>query len=364
MTLEARTSRLIGKIYEGVFDPSCWDSALREFLDLTQGRLVFLGIIDSAMKDLPATRMVGPETSGLDDAMRIHREDMVPIDPGLPYALARPEGGNFRFCDTSDELTPEPEEWRSFIRHTFGSGDYHSRFTAAHEGVSMVLALHTNRSATRMSAEQERLHALVFEHFERAARLAYRPPDLHVARHAALVVDGGARMLNANDLAEALLSDSDGLSVRNGRIVAADRCADQRLKQAIRRVCSARTSGTGAQAISVPRPSGKRALLLRLATLPLDYPCIERGVHRCTIEIVDEEGLHPVDPALLRALFDLTPREAEVASLFSASVNDLPSAADRLQIGYETARAHLHTVLAKCGVANQVELSRLLARLH
>ena len=364
MTIEARTSQLIGKIYEGVFDPSCWESALREFLELAGARLVFLGIIDSAMKDLPTTSMVGPETSRLDDAMRLHREEMVPIDPGLPYALARPEGGNFRFSETSGALTPEPEEWRGFIRNVFGSGDYHSRFTAAHEGVSMVLALHTDAPATRLSAEQERLHALVFEHFERAARLAYRPPDLRVARRATLIVDGDGKLLNANARAEAILSRTDGLAIRGGRIAAAERGADRALKGAIRRVCGASRSGIAAQSVPVPRPSGERAYLLRLATLPLDYPCIERGVHRCAIEVVEEGALRPIDTELLRSLFDLTPREADLASLFSACVNDLPSAAGRLQISYETARAHLRAVLGKCGVANQVELTRLLSQLR
>lgn len=364
MSLETQVSGLIGKIYEGVLDPCLWESALRELLDLSGSRAAFLGIIDTSMKDLPATSVVGPETSSLDDAMRVHREELVPIDPGLPYALGRPEGGNFRFQDTSEALTARPQEWRDFIRNDFGSGDYHSRFTAAHDGVMVVLALHTHREAVRISPEQERLHGLVFEHFERAARLAYRPPDLRFAKNPTLVVDGALRILNANSAAEALLSTGDGLSVRDGSLVAAKASAHRALRKRVQRICTPSQSGSAFEAVQVPRPSAKRPFLLQLATTPLDYLCIERGVHRCVIEILEPEDPAPLDPELLRSLFDLTAREAEVASLFSAAVNDIPSAADRLEISYETARAHLRTVLGKCGVSNQVELSRLLARLR
>jgi len=361
--LDSRTARLIGKIYEGVEDPATWRGAIREFLDVSGGRVAFIGVIDAASNDLPFTDMVGPETSALDDAMRLHRE-LIPIDPGLPYAVQRPGGGNFRFSATGPALTAAPGDWRDFIRHDFGSGDYHSRFSAAEDGVSLVLALHVPTDQPRLTHEQEALHGMVFSHMERAARLAYRAPDLELASTACLVVDHQARVMKANAAAEAILGAGDGLATHCGVLGASSPTADRALRRAVREVCGCLRSGAAGRALAAPRPSGRPDLLLRLRPLPLDFSSIEKAFYRCLIEIVEPGAAPaPLDPEVLAALFDLTPREAELASLFSADCSDLPTAAAALEVSYETARAHLRAVFDKCGVGNQVELVRLLARL-
>ena len=343
-------------------EPDRWQTALRRFLDMCGGRCVFLGIIDSSMDTLPVTSVVGPESSRLDDGMRLHRE-LIPLDPGLPYALARPEGGNFRFSDTSPELTDEPDTWRDFIRHDFGSGDYHSRFSAERDKVSLVLALHTMPDAPRLTTAQERLHAIVFDHFERAARLAYRPPDPKLARAPMLIIDRTGRIVDANAGAERILSRQDGLSVRYGRLRAARHDQDQQLQHLIRRACTREQTGRAETWLTVERPSAT-PWLLRLAPLPLMLLGMSEARQYCTIEIRNSSNGRQVDPEPLREIFGLTPREAQVASLLASSHSDLPSIAKTLAIGHETARTHMRSTLLKCGVANQLELVRLLAGLN
>lgn len=355
-------SALISEIYEGVIEPERWNNALKHFVNLSGARFAFLAVIDGSTGTLPVSSVVGPETSDLADALNLHRE-LVPIDPGVPYALARPGGGNFRFRDTSKALTQEPDAWCDFIRHDLGSGDYHSRFSPEQDDVSMVLALHTPADMISLTPEQERLHALVFDHLQRASRLAYRPPSLHLIRRPAILVDSSGKVLDANQLAEAELSGGDGLTVARGRLRASDQSTDQNLSQLIQIVCSRSHQGRAERFCAVNRPSGKRDYVLRLGFLPLANLGMSGPVHRCLIELVGAEHEALPMPQDLKSLFGLTAREAEIALLLAGAHNDLRAIANHLGISYETTRVHARLIYSKTGVASQVELVKLLSRL-
>lgn len=353
-------SGLIADIYDGIAEPSRWHSAIQRFVDMSGGKLAFFAVIDSATATLPASSILGEETSRLADALNLHRE-LVPLDPGLPYALARPEGGVFRFSDTSRALTREPDTWRAFIRHELGSGDYHSRFSAEHNGISLVLALHTLASQPSLTREQQRLHAIVFDHLQRATRLAYRPPDLTLATHPTLLVDGQGTILDANLAGEMILSDNDGLTVAQGRLRAADHDQDKALRSRINDICNGPVSAEAACIVS--RPSGSRRLLLKLGRLPLPDLGMNAAGYRCLIEIRGGTEQRALAVEQLQDLFGLTPREAEIAALFVSTFSDLRSAAAHLGISHETARVHVRSIYSKTGAANQVELVRILTRL-
>lgn len=356
-------SNLIGEIYDGVVDASRWHHAIRRFVDISGGRFAFFAVIDSATATLPASSLVGPETSRLAAGLELHRE-LVPLDPGVPYALARPDGGVFRFSDTSRALTQEPETWRDFICHELGSGDYHSRFGAQQDGVSLVLALHTTVESGLITPEQEQLHALVFDHFQRAVRLACRPPNLARTRHAMVLVSADGTVLDASPAAEAILSENDGLKVEQGRVRAADQRADQQMRRLIQSVCRGGWGRRAERFCRVRRPSDERDYLLRLGAVPLADLGLDPIAYRCLIEIAGARTETQAMGEELQALFGLTPREAEIAILFVSGHNDLRSIALHLAISHETARVHARSIFSKLGVANQVELVRILTQLQ
>ncbi|MCH8490029.1 MAG: LuxR C-terminal-related transcriptional regulator [Oceanicaulis sp.] len=356
-------SKLIADIYDGVLEPALWTKALREFVTLSGGRFAFFAIIDSSAGTLPASSVAGPETSRLDDALNVHRE-LVPIDPGLPYALARPQGGVFRFSDTSRAWTEEPQAWREFIRHDLGSGDYHSRFSAERDGVSLVLALHTPAAQKVMTPEQEALHAIIFDHFQRASRLAFRLPDLSHARRPMILVDRQGLILGASPAGEVILSDNDGLTVAQGRLRATGPANDQTLQTLIRQACSGGFNRGAEQYCAISRPTGARSHILRLGPMPLPDLGMKGAAYRCLVEILGAEGAGALTPDQLRTLFGLTLREAEIAALLAAAFNDLRSVAAHLSMSHETARVHIRSIFSKVGVTNQVELVRALAQLQ
>lgn len=361
MASKTDLSDMIYDIYEGVSDPALWRRAVARLVTLSGARFAYYAVIDTSLQTMPATGIIGEESSRLDDAMALHRE-LLPIDPGLPYALARPEGGVFCFSDTSKALTEDPRTWRDFIRHDTGSGDYHSRFSAEKDGLSLVLSLHSAKDQPMLTPDQVQLHATVFDHFQRAMRLAYRMPDLQQAREAVLLLDSRGGILNASALAEAVLGDDDGLTMAGGRVRAAYPAQDRALQGAIRAICL-EGDGPAERHCVVSRPSGGTNLLLRLGPVPLPALGMEGAVRRCLLEILGARRESAIAPDHLQSLFGLTRREAQIAALFASSFNDLRSVANQLAISHETARVHVRAIYFKIGVNNQVELVRALARL-
>lgn len=360
---ETELSKLIGEIYEGVLEPEQWDAALRRFLGMCGGRYAFVGVIDSVAKTLAASSLVGPETSRLDDAMQLHRKEMIPLDPGLLYSSQRPQGGNFRFADTSAELSEQPDAWRDFIRHDFGSGDYHSRFGPQRDGLNLVMALHTTAETPLLTPEQEALHAIAFSHLERAARLAYRPPDIGLTSEAVLVVAANGRIVAANKAAERLLASGDGLGARREMLFASVYDQDKRLKRIIAQMCNPTGTPRARAGCLIQRRAAQAPLYLRLETLPRAELWMRSGAHYCTITVRDAAAIAEVDPEMLRTMFGLTRRQAQIAAMLASSHDDLPTIASGLGISYETARTHLRAAMHKCGVGSQIELVRVLARL-
>ena len=75
-------AQIIGDIYEGVLEPARWESAMRGFRDLSGSHAIFLAITDKSSHSLVASSVAGPETSRMDDALELYRNELVPFDPG------------------------------------------------------------------------------------------------------------------------------------------------------------------------------------------------------------------------------------------------------------------------------------------
>ncbi len=361
MYSNVQLSELIGLIYEGASDPANFQIAMRRFRNLSEAHVVFFAVIDGASGSIPETSMIGPETSSFADASDLMQNEMFAIDPGLPFALARPEGGVFKLADATSELTPELGTWRDFIRHDCGSSDYHSRFSPQENNASVVLAMHADAGRPAISGNQEALHSIVFDHFQRAARLAYHPPKLSEQNTPAVLVDARRNIVEMNASADTALSATDSLIVRGGKLYASHGVADKGLAAALAAGCSP-TSLPLRNSVVIDGPDHHPPLLLSFQPIPVRSLGTDNPSFLCRIEIRGGESETGVPSETLRLIFGLTRREAEVASLLAGRYSDLPSIAHALGMGYETARSHLRAVYSKCRVSNQVELVRLLAR--
>ncbi len=360
MQIDPALTGIIDNIYEGSLEADRWQSALRGFLDMTNGHAAFLAIVDNRQQNLLASTVVGPEESAMGDALDLYRDELVEIDPG--FNIVRGDGGRFRFSDTSDEVTSDPSAWREFIQQDFGSGDYHSLISPTGGSLSVSIALHTHRAQTAITPEQQRIHETVFSHLSRAARLLIRRPNFAQREDALILVDENAHILDATGSAEKILSAGDGMTVCQGRLRLTEERRQSVLQQHARRACNPQTASSASSWITVRRNDEDSPWLVHFEPIPLLPLETEQKVYGCIIRLSGGGKVAGLDEDMVASIFGLTPREAQVALRLAQATGDLKAIAADLGMGYETARSHSRAAMAKMGVGNRIELIRQLAQ--
>ena len=359
MIADPALSSIVDEIYEGALEPARWHTAMRGFLDLSGGRAAFLAIVDNRRQNLVASTVVGPDSSQISDAMDLYREELVGIDPG--FNIPRRNGGRFRFRETNERLTSDVQAWRDFIHHDFGSGDYHSLISPTGDSLSVTLALHTHRNAPPIDTAQEELHAAVFSHLSRAARLMVRRPALANSREALIMVDETAHVIDATQAAEEILSLQDGLTVRGGRLGTEDQAQQRALREHIRLACHPGSAARAGSWTTIARGGAVGPWLLRFEPVPLLPLGRDQKAYACMVQISGKEEPVRLDAEMASHMFGLTPREAQVAIELVRSPGDLRAIAGDLGMGYETARSHARAILDKTNAGNRLGLIRLFA---
>jgi DNA-binding CsgD family transcriptional regulator len=168
--------------------------------------------------------------------------------------------------------------------------------------------------------------------------------------------DASGRVRHGNAAAEALLHRGVGLSVRGGRLVAADPVAQQQLTALLR--------GVQEQSICVPRRDGERPLVV--SALPVARRRASFVERQAAVMLLIHDPQSPRLPRaeLLQSLYRLTPAEARLAQALLAG-GGLRRAAATAGMSYETARWYLKVLFQKTHTGRQSDLvARLLADLE
>ncbi len=171
------------------------------------------------------------------------------------------------------------------------------------------------------------------------------------------LTDRARQLQFVNRLAQAICSETDGLRIRGGELIATGMRDASRLQGALDRAI---TVGHEAS-LRLERPSRRRALSVLITPLRVRAgpPDMAAAFVLVTIADPDRSSLPP--GARLMQAYGLTPSEAGVTRLLLAGLG-IAALALRLGIGIETARTHLRRVLAKTGTHRQADLVRLLLR--
>lgn len=262
---------------------------------------------------------------GLDDATvegsDLLRDFLRPRDLGLPVlcvALGRARRGY------------RPALLRVFARA--GRGPFGTTENA-------LLASQTSALA-RVVPMLRRVHTL---ELERDAALAAL--DHHAG--ALFVCDRVGTVIQRNRAAARLVAAADGLTVRHGCLCGETGEATAALRRLVR---DAPPSGDPV-VLPLPRRSGGH---------PLGVTA--RGVlagARVMVSVSEPRRPTPLDPALLRATFGLTPAETALAQRLADGLS-LADAARLLGVSKNTARSHLRALFEKTATTRQAELTRTL----
>jgi DNA-binding CsgD family transcriptional regulator/PAS domain-containing protein len=220
--------------------------------------------------------------------------------------------------------------------------------------------------------ETKRLHALLMPHVQQALRIDGRMRQLRASRtnnsdvidrlpYGLIALDHAARLLFLNRMAEDIVVAAAGLRLGPRGLAGLRPREDGQLQAAIG---LAMAPAPAASTVILPRPSSPRPLRVIVAPaqrhdapLPAIFPA-----PAVLLFLHDPDRVVAPPTALLRSLYGLTPREAELAACLARGAG-MAEAAEALQVTPKTAANYLRQVFRKTGARRQADLARLLATL-
>jgi len=173
---------------------------------------------------------------------------------------------------------------------------------------------------------------------------------------ASILVDGDGRVVHMNRPAQVLAGAADGFRMCADRISPADSFK----RTAFRALVTAAANDPGEEgAIILDRRSEKRPLLVLVS--PFRHAAHGLAA-RVLISVTDPELVVSFSDAVLRAFYDFTPAETEIANRLLTG-NSLEKVAELRRTSLTTVRSQMKALLRKTDTQRQAELICLLSSL-
>lgn len=364
--LDEKISALIGDIYDSPRSSDAWRRVLNGLLDRTGSRFVMISSVDLRRREYSKTSWHGADDARFLDGVREYETHLYRSDPTLQFGSRNPHAGivTLRNAITASGGDVDNHHYTRWTSDVLGVGNMAVRYTAPQDDLTLGISLHPPKSRGTHATSDIRLFLMLFEHIERAMRLAARPPDFEHPTEARLLVDSKGQVRMTSEGARAMLARRDGLNIENGYL-RADRLGDTaRIDALIGRASRALSHGSAGGGIAVPRPSGRRDWLVMASPLPTAYEPFASFAPAVLVRIVDPEtGVSAGAAERWASLFGLTPTESRLAETLLTDDGDLRAAAERLGMRHSTARVHLRHIFDKTGARGQAPLVRLLQRI-
>lgn len=368
MTIDEASSRLIAGIYAGAHDANRWNSAITQIVERTQSRFAFVATFDTEDFAFPSTATYGCDEGRFLDGIAEYAAVQYRDDPITSHVGRHPAGRMVRSIDLYTAAAYLEDPYVRWSRETLGSAFWQVYYSPPEpgllSGLTPGMALHRSADKAPFTASESRFAALMFDHMANAVRLAAQPMPLEGHSGATLLLDAGGRVREASDAARLLLAQGDGLHVAEGRLRTSYGTEQARLDLLIASALDLACARSGG-ALSIARPSARRALILR-ASPYVDPPApFSRFRPAALVRIIVPDANPSADAARHWAtLFGLTPAEARLVGALLTSETSLRETAERLGIGYATARTQLGAIFSKTDTRSQAQLARLATQLE
>jgi DNA-binding CsgD family transcriptional regulator/PAS domain-containing protein len=361
MALDEGLSSFIGRLYEAVHDPVAWRAIVGELLDRTGSRLAFISTVDVRHREYSRAMFFGKEDSSFARGIEEYQEEQYLADPSLIWASQHPNAG---VCETeaiiprNDYLKDPYIVWQ---KSRLGTTHWRVFYTAPADDLTFALSLHPPAEVGPPSRESRALHRIIFEHMERAFRLAARPPRFANDSEPVVVLDTSGRLMTMSPRAEALLAERDGLSLDGRRLEASSDEISRQLQLMIHSAVGFGSDGGAGGGLRIPRGSGKPELLVLVSPCPRFLDHLPMPTAAAIVRIIEPNAAETLSPQHA-ALFELTRRELEVAEALLHG-HSLESLANSLGMSRNTARVHLQSLFQKTRTNRQADLVHLLAEI-
>ena len=363
---------LIADLYASAIDPAAGSRLPSQIGRLIGGTTTALWSMDTRTNTITGQLLTNlPVELVAAYADRFHAHDPWVFQPMPPDQVV--DGAS---------LIPNATLERSLFYNEFGrhAGTFHVAGATlplgpAAEGVVGLLAVHRIRSHDGFDADDHRRLRHLLPHITRAlqlrAQFATHAAAIEIAAanallealpHPALLLDGAATVIGANEAAEALASPASGLVLRSrpGRALTVAAATETRRLHAM--VASVARGGTGGVIVLTLATSRVLAIVSPVPRALCARPEPGRiGVLLLLRQLDRSADRHVAHRAIL--LFGLTKAEAQVAAALCDGAS--PEAiAEARQVRISTIRTLLQRAQHKLGATNLRDLVRLLMLLR
>jgi len=359
---EADLLSVIDKLYEAALDPALLDSAFQDLATTVGG--VGINFLSLAGETLFYTQSLSEVADEYPEwALRNPRVKAV-IERGVA-GLCTTDG-----LLSSADFVRDPF-YQEFLRQhgLLDFAAFISRPSPDYQfGVSVERAIDNDY----FERGQLEFLAKIGPHASRALALSMRlrahtgPPDPDLAAFVnrldggAIVIRRSGEVVALNKAAETLLGD--GLAIQQKRLCASLHTHQSKLDRLLNAAFNQVIDNIGS--LALPRPSGKRPLLLQAVPLAADYfpGQLTKKPGSVLILIFDLERGQGSAPASALQALGLSPAEISVAALIGAGLSP-QEASDRLGLAVATVRTHIKNIYSKLDLQRQGDLVQLVTRL-
>jgi DNA-binding NarL/FixJ family response regulator len=175
-----------------------------------------------------------------------------------------------------------------------------------------------------------------------------------------LLFNGGGRIIFINRTARRILSEEDGLYLRDGMLGGDKRSDSLRIRDFLAAILAPSAAGEGffVEPLSLERPSGRRSYALRACKLEAGLDLEPDCAALAAIFLSDPETRPRPSAALLVALYDFTPTEARIVADLAGGLS-VGEIAETWHISRNTIHHHLKSIFRKTDTKRQSELVSL-----
>ena len=378
---ESDFSNLIGLLYQGALEPQPWQSALPALREALDAQVVSLVLRPPSADDEGVILNCVRQDESVDNShvtladpndweVSAYREQFFSLDPFVSLPLDK--------VIALEDILPDKDLVTSdyYLHYLKPINLFRILGVDTSEPGGMLARLRFSRRASepRFKATERQLLTLLTPHLSRAIEIYAKlnrmtsERDLYAGAVnqlsvASIILDEQGRMLTTNAVGRALLDQGEGLSLRDGHLHIEGRNINKELQEALTSIIREQLHGETSvvRALRVPRPGGRSDLGLVVRPVPASQWSEGQVSPSAAVFISDPDLQESTSRPILGALFELTPAEANLATLLARGLS-LAQVSVAQNVSQHTARAQLKSIFAKTGVSRQAELVRLVLK--
>lgn len=360
-------SELVGNLYQGPLENVPWATFLNQLnVHLNSKYVTFILRPPSAHVDGLMVNTTGTST----EATASYNKHFFALDPFVD--LPNRQVATLAEFISNDDLQ-NSEFYKSFLEpvnvfHILGA-DINTC-----DGAQCRIRISRSRDDKAFGNEEKALLAQFIPHLERSVNIHMQLNRIEAERNlyagavdqmavGTIILDEAGKVLQTNQVADRLIQEKDGIKLVNDGLQVGTARDTQEFRRLVKQSLLSQKSSNPSvvEALRVQRPSGRADLGIIVRSVPLSAWSEGKQCPTVVIFISDPEQQSTAPQEIVRALFDFTPAETQLAMLLANGLT-LDEASEELGISRNTSRAHLRSTFSKTGVTRQTMLVRLILR--